>query len=89
MVTFPVTFDGSFSFLGGPPTNLVGSGTGSILLDTPGGLAPGAARFYLSSTYTVTATAVPEPGTALLLLTGVAVLLRPKRQRATTTCVAE
>jgi hypothetical protein len=79
-IVFPVTFDGSFGLLGGPLTALVGTGTGSILLDTPGGLAPGTARFYLSSTYTVTATTVPEPGTALLLLTGVAVLLWPTRR---------
>jgi hypothetical protein len=82
VVTFPVTFDGSFSFLGEPPTHLIGSGTGSILLDSPGTAAPGNARFYLGSTYAVTSTALPEPGTALLLVTGVAVLLWPKLRNA-------
>ena len=83
-VTFPVTFDGSFSFLGGSPTLLAGSGTGSILLDIPNPSAPSNARVYLGSTYAVTATSLPEPGTALLLVTGVAVLLWPKRWSAPT-----
>lgn len=78
VITFPVTFDGSFSLLsGGPPTDLVGSGTGSIQLGLP---VTGDARLYLSSTYAVTATVMPEPGTALLLVSGVAVLLWPKRR---------
>ncbi|MEP6600855.1 MAG: PEP-CTERM sorting domain-containing protein [Nitrospirota bacterium] len=81
-IIFPVTFDGSFGLLGGPLTALVGTGTGSIQLGLP---IAGDGRMYLGSTYTVTVTAVPEPGTALLLVTGVAVLLWPKRRTASTT----
>lgn len=76
-VTFPVTFHGLFSSLSGPPTELLGSGTGSIQLGLP---VTGDERLYLSSIYTITATSLPEPGTALLLITGVAVLLWPKRR---------
>jgi hypothetical protein len=84
VITFPVTFDGWFTSLSGPLTNLVGNGTGSIHLDsvdnTSGIAGPGDGRFYLHSKYDVVATVMPEPSTALFLLTGLAGLLWLKRR---------